>query len=161
SCGQKARSASRNPSCHLPPVKQAALQLGTERIDRDTADDVVGKGVSQQLPGLLLADAARLQIEDLFLIELANARSVRALDIIGVNLQLRLGVDHCIVRQQQRLVGLACVRLLGILVDVNLAVEDAAGPAIKDALVKLMAGAARLGVVDPRVIVNQLIAAGE
>ena len=47
----------------------------------------------QQIACLFLRDAARLQVEDGLLIELANRRPVRATDIVGVNLQFGFGMD--------------------------------------------------------------------
>ena len=59
------------------------------------------------------------------------------------------------------LVGLLGVGLLGVLADEDLAVEDAVGLAVEDALVQLVAGAVRLGVVDDRVVVDVLRAVGQ
>ena len=127
-----------------------------ERLDLDAADDVVGEGEGQQAAGLVQADAARAQVEDRFVVELADRGAVRAFHVVGEDLQLRLGVDGRVVGQQQRLVGLLGVGLLGVLADEDLAVEDAAGLAVEDALVQLVAGAVRLGVVDDRVVVDEL-----
>ena len=76
--------------------------------------------------------------------------------VVGVDLQLRLGVDRGIVGQQQGLVGLLGVGLLGVLANEDLAVEDAVGLAVENALVQLMAGAVRPGVVDLGVVIDML-----
>ena len=81
---------------------------------------------------------------------------MRALDVVGEDLELRLGVDGRVVGQQQRLVRLLGVGLLGVLADEDLAVEDAVALAVEDALVQLVAGAVRLRVVDDGVVVDVL-----
>ena len=50
---------------------------------------------------------------------------MRALHVVRKDLELRLGVDPRILREQQRVVGLLAVRLLRDRMDVDLAVEDA------------------------------------
>ena len=62
------------------------------------------------------ADAAGAQVEDRVLIELADGRPVGALHVVGIDLELRLGVDLRLVGEQQVLVGLLGVGLLGVLV---------------------------------------------
>src|SRR5205823_4620692 len=62
----------------------------------------------------------------------------------------------CIVRQEQCLVGLLGIGLLGVLANINLAVEYAPRLAIEDPLVELMAGTARFGVIDDRMVVDEL-----
>ena len=80
------------------------------------------------------------------------------LDVVGKDLQLRLGVDHGVLGQQQVLVGLLGVRLLSVLVHVDLAVENPLRSAGEDAFVELAAAAVRLLVVDPGVVVGVLAA---
>ncbi len=147
--------------CHLvsSATDQRLLELGPQGIDPDAADDVVGEGIGQQPAALVAADAPCPQVKQLFLVELADAGAMGTLHVVGVDFQLRFGVNDGIVGQQQRLVGLLGVGLLGVGVNVNLAVEDAAGPAVEDALVQLVAGAIRLGMVDARVVIDQLVAA--
>ena len=100
------------------------------------------------------------QVEDRLAVKLADGGAVRAFDVVGENLELRLGVDGRVVGQEQRLVGLLGVGLLGVLADEDLAVEDAVGLAVEDALVKLVTGAVRHGVVDAGVVVDVLLAVG-
>ena len=64
-----------------------------------------------------------LQVEHRVLVELPDRRAVRALHVVGEDLQLRLGVDLRVVGQEQRLVGLLRVGLLRVLADDDLAVE--------------------------------------
>ena len=80
---------------------------------------------------------------------------MRALDVVGEDLQLGLRVDLRVLGEQQRLVGLLGVGLLGVDGDDDLAVEDGAGLPVQDPLVELVARAVRLRVVDRRVVVDQ------
>jgi hypothetical protein len=66
----------------------------------------------QQIARLFLRDAARLQVEDGLLIELANRRPVRATNIVGVNLQLGFGMDCGTLGKNEVLIGLLGVSLL-------------------------------------------------
>ena len=83
---------------------------------------------------------------------------MRAFHIVGINFQLRLGVDLRVVGEQQVAVGLLGVGLLRIFVDDNAAVENAVRVIIQNAVVKLAAAAVRAGVLDEHVIVEMLAA---
>ena len=108
-----------------------------------------------RLPRLAPLQAARPQVEQRLVVELADRGAVRALDVVGEDLELRLGVDLRVVREQQRPVGLLGVGLLRVGPDDDLAVEDAARAIVQDALVDLAAAAVRLRVVDRRVVVDE------
>src|SRR6185369_12869122 len=100
------------------------IQLRSNRVDLDLADDFLGKTVSQQTAAQFGIDSARLQVEQLFLVDLSDRRAVRALHIVGVNLQLRLRVDARLLRQQQVLVRLHRIGLLCALTHEDLAVKN-------------------------------------
>jgi hypothetical protein len=55
------------------------------------------------------------------------------------------------------LIALFCVRFLCVLMDENLAVENASGFVVQNAFVQFVAVAVRFGVVDPRAAIHQLI----
>ena len=84
-----------------------------------------------------------------------------AADVIGPDLQLRLGVDYGVVGKNQVLIGLLGIGLLRVLADDDAAVEDGGRLAVENALVDLMTIGVRLGVVDDGVIVDVLRAAGD
>ena len=86
---------------------------------------------------------------------------MRALHVVSVNLELRLGVDDGVLRKQEILVALLGVGLLGVLAHDDLAVEDSRRSAVEHAFVKLAAAAVGLGVVERRVIVDVLPAADD
>src|SRR5262249_22443077 len=152
----------RHPACPAPTVErlesrnQQPVEPALERRDHDPADNLARERVGQQTTRRLEAEAAGAQVEDRVLFEPADRRSVSALDVIGKDLQLRLGVDHGILGQEQVLVGLLGVRLLSVLVYVDLAVEPPLRSPGEDALVELAAAAVRLLVVDPGVVVGVL-----
>ena len=102
-----------------------------------------------------------MQVEQLRRIELPDRRAVGTLDVVGENLELRLGVDRRVVGEEQYLVRLLGVGLLGVFADKNLAVEDAVRSAIEDTLVEFMARAIRLGVIDDGEVIEVLLAVRE
>src|ERR1035441_1385819 len=87
-------------------LEEELFQLFAQVRDLDPVDDVLCERVSQQAARLLFADAARLQVEQRFSIQLPDGSAVRAAHIVGMNLQFGLGVDYGIVRQHEVLVGL-------------------------------------------------------
>ena len=113
-------------------------------VDADPVQHLASKRVNQHVARIFRVDAARAQVEHRVFVELADRRAVRALHVVGEDLELRLGVDLRVVGEQQRLVGLLRVGLLRVLPDDDLAVEDGARPAGQDALVDLVARAVRL-----------------
>ena len=86
---------------------------------------------------------------------------MRALHVVGVDLELRLRLDLGVVAEQQVLAGLVGVGLLRVLVDVDVSGEDAGRAVVQDALVELVALAVRLSVLHPGVVVHVLRALRE
>ena len=64
-------------------------------------DDFGAEREGEQIARRSLRQAAALQIEDFVGVELSDGRAVRALDVVGEDLELRLGVDTRFGRQQQ------------------------------------------------------------
>ena len=121
-------------------------------------DHLAGERVEQHVARLDLGQAARTQVEHRLVVQLPDRRAVRALHVVGEDLELRVRVDGRVVRQQQRAVGLLGVGLLRVLADDDAAVEDALALAVEDALVELVARAVRHRVIDRGVVVHQAIA---
>ena len=70
------------------------LEQGRQRPSAvDPLDGLAQEGLDQDVPRPGLRDAARAQIEERRVVELAGGRAVAALDVVGVDLKLRLGVD--------------------------------------------------------------------
>ena len=132
--------------------------MGPDWLNLDPADNVVGESKDQEAAGLVPADASRTEIKNGFIGELADGRPVGTFDVVCINFQLRFGIDDRVFRKQQRFVGLFGIRFLGVLMDEDFAVENSLGFAVQNPLVQLMAGAMRPGVVDARVIIDQLFA---
>ena len=86
-------------------------------------------------------------------------RAVRAFHVVGVNLQLRLGVRRRVVGKQQIFVGLLGVGFLRRRVHINPAVENAPRFVVQNPVEILVAGAMRLRVFHNHVMVRQLLAA--
>src|SRR5260370_8418496 len=91
----------------------------------------------QQIARLFLRDAARLQVEDGLLIELANRRPVRATNIVSVNLQLRFGMDGGVFGKNEIPVCLLGVSLLRVRTNDDLPVKNLAACSSDAALIQL------------------------
>ena len=117
----------------LAPGSGRALSQATGQPGR------TGESQGQKLHRVFTADAARAQVEDRLVIELADGRTVGTADVVGEDLELRIGVDNRVVGQQQIAVGLVGVGFLCVLIDNDPAVEDSFRSAAEDALVELVA----------------------
>ena len=78
----------------------------------DLGDRLVEEGEHQQLLGLAPRHAARGQVEERGLVDRAAGRAVRALHVVGVDLELGLGEELAVLVEQQRLADLVAVGLL-------------------------------------------------
>ncbi len=92
--------------------------------------------------------AARAQIEERRLVEVADGGAMAALDVVGEDLELGLGVDRGARAQQQVAVELMGVGLVGAGPDRDLAEEDAVGAVVDHALEDLARLAAERRVLD-------------
>src|SRR5712692_1270946 len=90
-----------------------------------------------------LVKPARTQVEQGILFHLSNGGSVRALHVVSIDFQLRLGVNLRVIRKQQVAVGLLGVSLLRVFVDKDAAVENSVTLSIQNAVIELAAGAMR------------------
>ena len=86
---------------------------------------------------------------------------MRAFHVVGVDLELGLGVNLCVIREQQVTVGLLRIGFLRIFVNDDAPVEDAVRVAVEYPVVKLAAAAMRAGVLDEHVIVHMLTAVAD
>ena len=84
-----------------------------------------------------------------------------AFNIVGVDFELRFGVDFRVAGEQQIVIGLVRVGAVGPFVDNRFAVPHTTGFSIEDAAIFLRAERWPDLVVDPRVIVNVLLVAGK
>src|SRR6185503_16506955 len=142
-------------------VERHPLQYFAHRVDLDGLECVGGERVGEQPPRVLGAHAAALHVEERLLVDLPHRRAVRALHVVGEDLELRLRVDVGGLGEQQRLARLLAVRLLRDRVHVHLAVEHAMRAPVEDALVQLAAEAIRLRVNYKRLVIAVLLAIQE
>src|ERR1043165_6870779 len=145
----------------LQPFPDELVEFLARRLMLDALDDFAGKGVNQHPPRRLRTDAAGAEVKNGFLVQLPDRRAVGALHVVGVNLELRLGVRGGVVGKQKILIGLFRVGFLRDLLHEDAAVEDALGFVVEDAVEVFVAGAMRLGVLDNHVVIGQLLAARE
>src|SRR5215208_6611789 len=78
-------------------VEEDRFQSFAQSFYFDAIRNILRERVDEQAAGFAFADAARLQVKQRFTIELADSRAVSAANIVGQNLQLRLGVDDSLV----------------------------------------------------------------
>ena len=144
----------------LPPPLDRGFEPAADRIICNRIECFGQEGAHQDRPRLRVGDAAAAQIEQLLSIQFTHRRAMAAFDVVGENLQLRLGIDFGVGRQQQRLVHLVAVGLLRIARDLDLALEHAARPAGQHVLHRLAGRAA--GAVWPTTVVkSRMLRAGQ
>ncbi len=122
---------------------------------------LAGESHQQQLSRGDFINATRAQIKQRILFNLADGRAVRALHVVGVNFELRLGVDLRVVGEQQVAIGLLGVGLLRVFVDDDASVKNAVGMIVENAVVELTAAAVRAGVLDQHVVIEMLAAVAD
>ena len=136
-----------------------SVRCALSGCERDAVDDLAREGERQDAPRLLLGEGAGAEVEEGVGVEPSRRRAVRALDVVVVDLELRLGVDAGRVGEEEVAVLLVGVGEGARGADDHLAVEGAARAPVEDPLVVLLAPAVRPGVVDERVVVDLLLAA--
>jgi len=122
----------------------------------DRRHDRLRKRANQQRARRSFVEPVRAEVEESGCIELASRRAVAAFDVVGVDLELRLGVDLGARREQQVAARLARIGLLRIRPDDDFAVEDSPAALTGDAAIVLVAARVRSGVIDRRVRVQML-----
>ena len=104
---------------------------------------------SKRFRAAVFVNSARAQVEERFFVDLPNRCSMRALHVVGVDLQLGLGVDLRVVGEEQVAVGLFRVGLLRIFVHDDPAMKDAMRMVVENSVVELAAAAMRTCMFDP------------
>jgi len=92
----------------------------------DRLDGFFEEGADQHDAGGFGGNAAAAEVEQLFGVDFADGGAVAAFAVVGVDLQLRLAVHLGVWAEQQGLVHLVAVGLLGSAGDFDLALEHAA-----------------------------------
>ena len=134
-----------------------ALRVGACHSRFHALQTLTGEGLQQKLARGNFVDAARPQVEQSIFFDLADGRTVGALHVVGVDFQLRLGVNLRVVGKQQVAVRLLGVGFLRVFVHDDAAVENPVRMAIQDSVVELAAAAVWAGVLYVHVIVEMLV----
>ena len=122
---------------------------------------IVRKGQHEQGACFRFGDSAGTQVKESVCIQLSYGAPVRTLDVVGKNLQLRLGIDLRTIVQQQVIVLLIGEGLLCLRTHHDLPVEHPVGTAVVDSFVHLVAGAMGYGVVHISAVVHVFVAVDE
>ena len=88
-------------------------------LERDALHDRIEETFDDNAFRVLLRDAARLEIEDRFLLQLSNGRAVRAADIVCEDFQPWDRIGACALIQDEVAVGLITDRLFRTFADVD------------------------------------------
>ena len=107
------------------PRADDALQRRGDGFVADRVDGVVEERLDQQPLRLGARNAARHQVEELRLVDAAGRGAVAALDVVGEDLQLRLGRKLGRLRQEKRLRHHLGVGLLRVGLDDDAPLEHA------------------------------------
>ena len=84
-----------------------------------------------------------------------------AFDVIGIDLELRFGIDFRVSGQQQIAVRLAGIGLLGAGVNMNTAIEYPVGTPVQDPLVVFLAAPVRVAVLNIGADIDVLASIGQ
>ena len=103
------------------------VQALAQGFELHLVDNLVDKGKLQEQLGLLLADAPLAHVEHGGIIELSHRRPMRALHVIGIYLQHRLGKHPCLTCGAEVLVYLVRRSLLCSMAYKNLSCESSHG----------------------------------
>ena len=119
----------------------AACSSVLESGDADALHDLAEEPDDDEAAGLVLADAARLQVEQLLVVEASGgARVPGAADVARLDLEVRDRLGACAVGEDEVAVRLVRVGADGVGADQHVADPDAAGAgALQGALVEHVA----------------------
>ena len=136
----------------LNEIAQAVAQ-GDEL---NLVDDLVDEGQFEQQACLLLGDASLLHVEERRIVELPHRGAMRTFDVVGIDLEHRLGVHACLARGAEVLVDLLGGGFLGSVPHEHTSGKSTHRLVAHHILVELAAGAMGGFVVDERVVVHML-----
>src|SRR3546814_25584 len=86
------------PGAAGQPVADGGHQRRADALGGDVVHALGQEGLDEQGPRRGFRDAAGAQVEERVVVEVAGGRAVAADDVVGVDLQLGLGVDLRLVR---------------------------------------------------------------
>ena len=109
------------------PMNDLVHHRVTHIVERDLGKRLAQERLDQKVSRQGLGNSPRAHIKQRGFIQLAGRRPVRTLDVIGVNLQFRLGIHLGPVGEQQCLCKLVAVGALGVGMDNDAPLKDAPG----------------------------------
>ena len=132
------------------------MQPLPQAFDAHLLDDIVCEGHHEQHAGFGFGYSSRTHVEKGVRVELAGRCAVAALHVVGIDFELRLGIDVGLLGGAEVAVGLYGRGLLGALPHENAAVEDPRGRVFEYIFEELVAGAVGGFVVDEGEVVDGL-----
>lgn len=111
------------------------VQTVAQGLEAYLIDDLAHKGTHEELAGFGMADAALLHVEEGILVELTYGGSVATLHIVGIDLELRLGVHTGLTGETEVAVGLLGVGVLSAFAHEHLAGKGTGGLIVEHILV--------------------------
>ena len=136
------------------------VQAVAQSLEAYLVNDLADKGSHQELASFDIADTALLHIEEGIFVELTYGSTMTTLDIICVDLKLRLGVHTCLACEAEVAVGLLRVGMLSSLANEHLAGKGTDSLIIEHIFVEFMAGTVAHGMIDEGVIIYMLLLIG-
>src|SRR4051812_47686892 len=94
------------------PRQRRRLQPATHLVELDGLQHVGRERVRQQLARGACIDPTALHVEERRLVQTTDGRAVRALHVVGEDLELRLRIDLRLLGEEQGVVRLLAVGLL-------------------------------------------------
>src|SRR5690606_25133662 len=125
-----------------------------QRGGLEAAEQHVRERERQEGARAVRVDAARAKVEHLLVVELADGRAVTALDVVGIDLELRPRVDLRLLGEEQIVAALAGVDLLRPGANEQLAAKDPAAVAVGNAAKRGFASRVRRRVIDVDLVVD-------
>src|SRR5919108_2182737 len=135
--------------------------MGPNRVLLHAVETFIGEGQKQKFAGRHLVDPTGTQVKERVLFDLADGCAMRALYVVGIDFELRLGVDLCVVGKQKVAVGLLSIGLLCVFMHDNAAMENSVRMAVQNAVVEPTAITVWAGMFDQHVVVQMLAAVAD
>src|SRR5215212_8185257 len=157
-CGSSSVSQLANGALHLKLDQAVHLD---RVLHRELLDDRLDEPVDDQLRGLFLVDAVRLQVEELLLADLRDGGLVADVDVVLADPDRRVRVRARLWVEQQRVADDLRLRAVGALGDLEQAAVRTAPAVLRDRLGEDVRGRVRGGVDDLAARVLVLAVAGE
>lgn len=136
------------------------LQSVAKWLDTDVIDNITHEGKHQKHTSFVFGDASCAHIEESILVELTYCGSMRALYIVGIDLELRTRNHASLVGETEVTVGLMSISLDCSITHEDSSDETCLGFPIEHVLEKLVAVAMRALMVDERDVIDFLFVVG-